>query len=47
MKNTYLIAGKVIEIDSVYPYVHNLCGDYLSGLNPDFSVKTGQADIDY
>ena len=46
MKNTYLIAGKVIEIDSVYAYVHKQCRDYLCSAEPDFSIKTAQPDIE-
>lgn len=47
MKDTYKIGGKVIEIDSIYEEVHNLCKDYKHCGYIDFSVKTSQSDIDF
>ncbi|MGN0614319.1 MAG: hypothetical protein ACI4JB_10535 [Porcipelethomonas sp.] len=45
--NTYKIAGKVVEIDSVYDEIHRLCSKYQYPGDPDFSVKTEQKDIDF
>jgi len=45
--NTYKMAGKVIEITSVYEKVHDYCKDYLSDEEPDSSVTTSQANIDF
>lgn len=47
MKETYKIAGKIIEITSIYEEVHWLCKDYKSNEIPDFSVKIEQSDIDW
>lgn len=46
MKKTYKIAEKIIEITSVYPYVHKLCAEYAFGGEADFAVETTQNDID-
>ena len=47
MKNTYKIANKVIEIVSLHEKVHYYCKDYRYDGMPDFTVVTGQADIEY
>ena len=44
--NKYLIAGKVIEITSLYERVQDYCKDYLSDGEPDFRVEITQADIE-
>ena len=44
--NKYLIAGKVIEITSLYERVQNYCKDYLTDGKPDFRVEITQADIE-
>ena len=41
----YKIAGKVIEINSIYSQVHDYCRDYLSDGNTDFSVTVSEDDI--
>lgn len=46
MKQTYRIAEKNIEINSLYAEVHSLCADYLTGAAPDFTVLITQEDID-
>lgn len=45
MNNTYKIAGKVIEINSVYNYVHDLCADYRAEGAPDLIVDISEEDI--
>ena len=47
MKETYKIAEKIIEIDSLYKEVHDYCRDYLCDETPDFTVTTTNADIEY
>ena len=48
MKGIYKLAGLNIEISSVYEGVHQLCSDYLFDASDiDFSVETGQEDIDF
>ena len=47
MRDIYKIGGKIIEIDSIYEEVHHLCKDYRYYGDIDFSVKTGQSDIDF
>lgn len=47
MNNTYKIAGKIIEIETIYNDVHELCKEYQYSGNPDFSVAISQYDIDY
>jgi hypothetical protein len=47
MTDTYKIADKIIEITSLFGYVHALCKDYLYGGEPDFSVSISQSDIDF
>ena len=47
MTDTYKIAGKVIEICSVYEKVHSYCREYRYDGAPDFAVKISQEDIDY
>ena len=43
----YKMAGRVIEITSFYEKVQRHCADYASDCEPDFSIITSQADIDY
>lgn len=47
MRNTYKIAGKVIEIVSIYEEVHTLCKEYACEEIPDFTVKIMQSDIHF
>ncbi len=46
MRGIYKIAGRVIEIESVYDEVHKLCHEYKHSGSVDFSVKVSQNDID-
>ena len=46
MKRTYKIADKIIEITSIYQYVHQLCEEYAFTGEADFAVETAQKDID-
>ena len=45
MRCTYKIAGRLIEIGSVYPRVHELCADYRAEGEPDFAVDVTEDDI--
>lgn len=47
MRSTYKIAGKVIEITSIYAEVHILCKAYACEEIPDFKVKIMQSHIDF
>ena len=47
MTNNYKMAGKVIEVNSLYDAVHAYCADYRTDENPDFSVTISQTDIEY
>lgn len=41
------LAGVNIEIHSIYDEIYNLCRDYLTENNPDFTVSTTPQDVDY
>lgn len=43
----YKIAGKVVEVTSIYAEVHEYCADYQTDEPADYSVITTQADIDF
>ena len=47
MKQTYKIAEKNIEIDSLFPEIHALCSDYVTNQIADFSVKISEQDIEF
>lgn len=47
VSNRYKIAGKVVEIHSLYDGVHTCCAGYQTDETPDYSVTTTQGDIDY
>ena len=47
MVNRYKIAGKVVEITSIYAKVHEYCADYLTNETADYLISTSQEDIDY
>ena len=47
MKNTYRIAEKNIEIDSMYEDVHRMCEAYLTCNAPEIFVKTGCDEIEF
>lgn len=44
---TISLAGKAIEVVSLYSYVEEYCKDYISSQKPDFSIIISQKDIDY
>ena len=41
------MAGKIIEINSLYKKVHDYCKEYSCVCEPDITVSITQADIDY
>lgn len=43
----YKIAGKVVEINSIYEDVHKYCSKYLTDELPDYTITIEDADIDY
>ncbi len=47
MKETYRIAEKIIQIDSLRQEVHDYCRDYRFDGKPDFTVSTTPADMEY
>lgn len=47
MTKKYKIAGKVIEVTSIYEKVHDYCKDYETDEQADFSVMTTAEDIVY
>ena len=47
MTKNYKIAGKVIEICSLYGEVHDYCTEYRTDERSDFTVTTSQQDIDF
>ena len=47
MTGTYKMAGKIIEINSLYKKVHDYCKEYSCVCEPDITVSITQADIDY
>lgn len=47
MKGTYKIADRIIEIESIYPRVHEYCKDYVFSGTPEISVSISPSDIDY
>jgi len=47
ISKNYKIAGKVIEVNSIYESVHEYCKDYLTDEKADFSVTTTRKDIDF
>lgn len=47
MRDIYKIAGKIIELRSIYKDVHILCNNYRCSGIPDFAVTTARSDIDF
>lgn len=47
MNGLYRIAGKCIEIVSLYKEIHRYCYEYRCNDLPDFVVRISQADIDF
>lgn len=45
MKCIYRFADRIIEIQSLYPDIHEMCAEYCFDAPCDFSVTTTQADI--
>ncbi len=46
-RNTYKIANKVFDIDSIYDEVHELCKDYQSSEPIESTIKIYNTDIEY
>jgi hypothetical protein len=46
MRENYRIAEKVIQIESLYPEVHELCREYRTEASADFSLSVCPADIE-
>ncbi|MCQ2249825.1 MAG: hypothetical protein MJZ66_01810 [Bacteroidales bacterium] len=42
----YKIAGHIVEIDSIYSQVQQMCTSYQADLSPEYCVRTSQEDID-
>ncbi|WP_352403154.1 hypothetical protein [Kandleria vitulina] len=47
IKGIYRIADTLVEIDSLYQEVHDLCSDYRCDGVPQFIITTMPSDIDY
>ena len=47
MKETYRLAGRIVEVRSLFPAVHDLCRDYRAEGLPEISVETTAADIGF
>lgn len=47
MKGIYCFAGHPVEIESVFPQIHELCALYRSNRLPEYAVRTTRGDIDY
>ena len=45
-KGIYRIADTVLEIDSLYPRVQEMCLDYRAEGEPEVRIVTGQAEVD-
>lgn len=45
MQSTYLLAGHIVEIQSLYPQVHALCADYRAEGRPEYRIVVTPADI--
>lgn len=46
MRETYKIGERIVEINSIYETVHDLCKNYVWKGIPDFKVEISQSDID-
>lgn len=46
-KGVFKIAEKNIEINSIYPFVQNMCQKYITTEKPDFIIKISKSDIDF
>lgn len=47
MISVYKFAGRMIEIQSLFPDIHEMCAGYHFIATSDFNVTIAQADIDY
>lgn len=47
MKQIYKIADRIIEINSLYPMIHDQCREYCAAGNPDFIIETTKTDISF
>ncbi|HOH86785.1 hypothetical protein [Ruminococcus sp.] len=46
IKNNYMIADRVVCVDSLYDEVHDYCRDYLTDKEAEYTVITDKSDID-
>lgn len=46
IKNNYMIANRVVCVDSLYDEVHDYCRDYLTDKEAEYTVITDKSDID-
>ena len=46
IKNNYMIADRVVCVDSLYDEVHDYCRDYLTDKEAEYTVTTDKSDID-
>ena len=47
MKGIYCFAGHSMEIESIFPQIHELCALYRSNGRPEYMVRTTRDDIDF
>ncbi len=47
MRGTYKIGERIVEINSIYEKVHDLCKNYVWKGIPDFKAEISQSDIDF
>lgn len=45
-KHVYRFADHTVEISSLHPYVHRMCGDYRTEDSPELFLSVSQSDID-
>lgn len=46
-KHVYQFAGHAVEICSLYPQIHAMCGEYRTDNPPELVLSVSQSDIDY
>ena len=47
MKQNYKIADRIIDINSLYPVIHEQCREYCAEGIPDFSIEISPSDIGF
>ncbi len=45
-RHVYRFAGRTVEISSLYPLVHTMCGEYRTEDSPSLFLSVSQSDID-